>query len=141
MTCPITREPCAERWAACHEHDGYQVSSWGRVRNAATGRLLRLQTHSRGYRMVNLGSGRRNRLVHRLVAFAHLGQPPRDGLKYQVDHRNFDRRWNGVRNLRWMKATDNRWRWQSAEADPVEEARYDALAAAVAAQIGDGNGW
>jgi hypothetical protein len=126
MTCPILGEPRpGERWAVCHEHDGYQVSTWGRVRNAQTGRLLKLLRHSRGYRMVHLGGAQRCRLVHRLVAFAHLGPPKL--VSYQVDHVNFDRTWNGVRNLRWLPGDVNRWRWHTSEIDPAEIARVDAM--------------
>jgi hypothetical protein len=95
MTCPILGEPCpGERWAVCHEHDGYQVAQ-------------------------------RCRLVHRLVAFAHLGPPKL--VSYQVDHVNFDRTWNGVRNLRWLPGDVNRWRWHTSEIDPAEIARVDAM--------------
>jgi len=44
----------SEEWAAVDGYKNYQVSWWGRVRNAKTGRILKPQAGGHGYNHVNL---------------------------------------------------------------------------------------
>lgn len=113
---PIT-VPVASRW----DHR-YEVSSQGKVRNANTGRVLAQRTHARGYAVVTLARDPGTTYVHRLVALAFLGPPPRDELgPYEVDHLDFDRMHNTVNNLRWLPKNTNAWRWRIwADEEPPE---------------------
>lgn len=108
----------SERWVPIPEHEGYEVSSLGQVRNAITGHVLALLDHDRGYVQVHLGRRARNRYVHRLVCAAFNGPPPPDMVRPQADHRNFDRTDNRPENLRWLPGFLNAWRWKDHE-DPA----------------------
>lgn len=104
----------------------YEVSTEGRVRNATTGAVLRLQPSTRGYLQVNLGRANRNRLVHRLVCEAFHGEPPTPTA--HADHLDFDRTHNRPTNLRWLPAHLNlgrqvRWgrrAWEVEEEPPAD---------------------
>lgn len=43
-----------EQWLLIDTYENYQVSSFGRVRNSQTGRLLKHCLNSRGYNIVGL---------------------------------------------------------------------------------------
>lgn len=94
----------SERWADVEGYEGrYQVSNLGRVRNAVTGRSLKLQVCSNGYLKVTLGYKGWQPLVHRLVAKAFI---PGDH-ELQVNHLNGVRGDNRVENLEWLSCSDN----------------------------------
>lgn len=136
MACPVTVR--REVWRIVPFATGgrctYSVSSLGRVRNAKTGRLLRLQKHATGYTTVNLGRACRNQYVHRLVALAFFGPPPRDGFAWEVDHLDFNKRHNTIFNLRWLHKDTNQWRWKFwTDIDPAEEERVNRRYAALVA--------
>lgn len=102
-----------EEWRATTRHPRYEVSSLGRVRNTATGRVLKASVTSRGYLKVCLG--KQQPYVHQLVAEAFHG--PRPSLSEQVDHLNFDRTDNRASNLRWLPLLVNCVRWQDRTSD------------------------
>ena len=120
----------AEEWRVVARHEGYEVSSLGRVRNRRTGRVLKLTPHSKGYLKVNLTRAI-HVYVHQLVAEAWHGAIP---YGMQVDHIDFDRQNNTPGNLRYLPAPDNRTRWEKyvrGEPDehvPMTEEEEAALA-------------
>lgn len=112
----------------------YEVSSQGRVRNATSGRVLAIRCHRTGYAVVTIGRRPGTTYVHRLVALAFFGPPPRDGFAWEVDHLDFDKMHNRVGNLRWLHKDTNQWRWKFwTEIDPDEEARVNERYAALVA--------
>lgn len=111
-----------ERWSDIPGYEGaYQASSRGRIRSLSrrvqtadgsrewtmTGRVLRAAVGANGYYCVRLsvdGKGR-TRPVHRLVAEAFLGEPPRG--RRQVLHGNGDPLDNSLSNLRYGSQAEN----------------------------------
>ncbi len=83
----------------------YEASLSGAVRRG--GRTLRPHTRKSGYQHLLLcEEGRRYcRLVHRLVASAHIPNPLG---KREVDHADWNRSNNDVTNLRWATVAENR---------------------------------
>jgi hypothetical protein len=86
-------------------YEGYQVSNHGKVRNKNTGKILKPYL-TRGYLRVSLynESGRRCKLVHRLVAEAFLPNPQN---KSDVNHLNGCKTDANVCNLEWVSASEN----------------------------------
>jgi hypothetical protein len=88
---------------------GYEVSSFGRVRNCKTGRYLNGTIAENGYVHMGLlplaGGPQKMWLLHRLVALVFLEQPsPKHN---HVNHRNKDRADNRLANLEWMTPSEN----------------------------------
>ena len=124
-----------ECWRPVPGHTGYDVSCLGRVRNAATGRVLRPHSDRDGYQRLHLGRGYR-RYVHQLVAAAWHGPCPPG---HEVDHEDFTRANNTPGNLRYMPKVANAFRWAAKHQEPPpdhapltpdEEAELDAQLAA-----------
>ncbi|NJL52917.1 MAG: endodeoxyribonuclease [Hydrococcus sp. SU_1_0] len=86
-------------------YEGYQVSNYGRVKNSKTGKILKPYL-TRGYLRVSLynESGRKCKLVHRLVAEAFLPNPDN---KFDVNHINGCKIDANVCNLEWVSASEN----------------------------------
>lgn len=86
-------------------YEGYQVSNYGRVKNNKTGKILKPYL-TRGYLRVSLynDSGRKCKLVHRLVAEAFLPNPDN---KSDVNHINGCKTDANVCNLEWITASEN----------------------------------
>jgi hypothetical protein len=106
-----TEELAGEQWRPCPGFPEYAVSSLGRVRRETRAKGARpgraLSSHDRGgYRCVGLCHGAKQvtRLVHRLVAFAFLGDPPRGA---QVNHKNGIKADNRAENLEWSSREEN----------------------------------
>jgi hypothetical protein len=113
----------AEEWRAISNHDGYEVSTMGRVRSIdrivpcklkdgtfstrkRKGQILALiPGGSNGqYRFVSLGAGY-IRYVHRLVAITFLGEPPSP--KHEAAHKNGVASDNRLTNLKWATKSEN----------------------------------
>lgn len=94
-----------EEWRDVLGFDGYQVSSFGRVRGPR--RILNPVLTQYGYHQVTLcNNGKKyTRFVHRLVAVAFLGPPPSE--EHDVAHGNGDKTFNAYPNLRWATPKEN----------------------------------
>ncbi len=95
-----------EIWRSINNHTNYEVSCFGRVRNATTGRILKPTLRASGYYRVCLCKGKKgfDYLIHRLVAQEFIVNP--EG-KPNVDHIDHDTKNNFVSNLRWVSQSQN----------------------------------
>ena len=93
-----------ETWAEVHKIPKYEVSTFGRVRNKETGRILKPFTQNRGYRQIVLSGdiGTWRPTVHRLVAEAFLGSSD-----LEVDHKDMDKGNNRIENLEYVTRSQN----------------------------------
>jgi predicted XRE-type DNA-binding protein len=94
-----------EYWQDIQGYEGYQVSNYGKVKNNKTGKILKPYL-TRGYLRVSLynESGRKCKLVHRLVAEAFLPNPHS---KPAVNYINGCKTDSNVSNLEWVSASEN----------------------------------
>ena len=98
-----------EIWKDIDGFDGkYQVSSWGRIRNAITKCIIKPYSNTKGYLKVGLYKGDDNKRikfrVNRLVASAFIPNPyslP------QVNHKDGNKANNSFTNLEWVTNNDN----------------------------------
>ena len=81
----------------------WEISSQGNVRNKKTGHVLK--PHWRRY--LTVGEKANRAAVHRLVAFAFLGDPPSEIGDPTVDHIDNDTANNAASNLRWLSRVEN----------------------------------
>ncbi len=96
----------SEEWAAIDGYTNYQVSWWGRVRNAKTGRILKGGTSTPGYLFVHLYKNGKAQIhyIHQLVAREWVANPEE---KRCVDHVDGSRTNNHWENLRYATHTEN----------------------------------
>jgi hypothetical protein len=90
-----------EEWRSIRVHLNYQVSNIGRVRNATSGRIMKLSTNRNGYLHVatSLKGEKTHHEVHRLVALEFIPNP---NSKPSVDHIDNNAKLNNtILNLRW----------------------------------------
>ena len=95
-----------EVFRSVENYDNYAVSSFGRVKNTKTGRILKGRNVC-GYLQVVLcedGLAKKSYLVHRLVACAFIDNPDD---KLCVDHKNNDKTNNHLSNLRFATTKEN----------------------------------
>lgn len=104
-----------EKWTAItdyknNEYNGkYEVSCWGRVRNAGTQKILKTFTKAEGsryqkVRIYDTAGNAHNLYVHQLVAFHFIGQNT-EGL--DVDHIDGNAENNSYTNLRYITHQEN----------------------------------
>lgn len=100
-----------EEWRDIPGYPGYQVSNTGKVRSYVKNRhgvgddshILKPVCNRHGYETVCLGRDNR-KLVHRLVALAHIPNPENAPI---VRHLDDNPKNNNVGNLAWGTQTDN----------------------------------
>lgn len=94
-----------EEWRLVREHNGYEVSDMGRVRNKARGNILKQHRNcsGKGYLFVALGAGKQIN-VHRLVAGAFIGPCP---IGLEVNHIDGDKLNNASTNLEYCTRSEN----------------------------------
>lgn len=105
-----------EIWKTCVENANYEVSGFGRVRNASTGRILKQNISSSGYPFVHLGRKRKNMKVHILVASAFIGEKMPG---FDVDHIDHDRTNANLNNLRYLSIKENRGKAGRMKRKPI----------------------
>ena len=95
-----------EVWIQIPNYDNYEVSSFGKVRNKKTGRILKQTCSEGGYKSVGLSSNGiiKSHIIHRLVALSFLENPEN---KPHVNHKDKNRSNNHVNNLEWCTALEN----------------------------------
>ena len=95
-----------EVWRSVDGYENYAVSSFGRIKNTYTGKILKGSVNSQGYLRVNLyeDANRKTHQVHRLVANAFIDNPDD---KLCVDHKNNDKTNNHISNLRFATSKEN----------------------------------
>ena len=96
----------SEHWASINGYRNYQVSWWGRVRNATTGRIFKVSLNAGGYPIVGLSKNKKpkSHYVHQLVAHEWVSNPEE---KRCVDHIDGCRTNNHHENLRWATHSEN----------------------------------
>ena len=95
-----------EVWRSIENYENYVVSSFGKIKNTKTARILKAGLSSHGYLTVVLceDGNRRNHKIHRLVANAFLNNP---NDKLCVDHKDNNRTNNNISNLRFATTNEN----------------------------------
>lgn len=100
-----------EYWADVVDFPGYIVSSFGRVANRNTERVLKPGDNGSGSLIVNLRVGRQTivKQLRWIVAEVFLEPPP---LTMDFIPQHIDRDYRNCRadNLEWMASSDVRWR-------------------------------
>jgi len=151
-------ELATEEWRVIRDFPKYEVSSLGRVRRRfACGRapakyLVALHSPAPGnkaryvscnlYGESGLAESRKRINVHRLVALAFLGDPPKE--REQVNHKDGDTTNNRVENLEWnpYEATARLIKERLAQAErPVDIARDLDISVHIVYHIRYGEGW
>lgn len=87
-------------------HDGYFITSCGRVWSYKSNKFLSPVKVGRGYLAVNMSENGKHtkNYIHRLVAETYLDNPNNYDT---VDHIDNDKTNNCVNNLQWMSREDN----------------------------------
>jgi len=100
-------QPQEEIYLPIQGYPRYHVSNLGNVKNIKTDRILRLNPHSAGYKLVNLCDGINKpalKYVHKLVLTAFVPNPEK---KRCIDHIDGNRGNNTLSNLRWATYQEN----------------------------------
>lgn len=95
-----------EIWKTVNGHPNYEISTEGRVKKKATGKILVSTDDSRGYPAVTLidDDKQRTKNVHRMVAETFIPNPDN---KRTVNHKDGNKRNNHISNLEWNTLSEN----------------------------------
>ena len=95
-----------EEWKPIPGFPQYEASSFGRIRNTRLNHILDGTITHKGYIQVNVRGerGRRSAAVHRLVALAFIGLPPK---RFVCHHINAVKDDNRPQNLTWLSIGQN----------------------------------
>ena len=94
-----------EHWALIDGYDNYEISSFGRVRNNKTSRILKPGNTGHYYLVILVKEGkRRTHQVHRLVCFAFCNNEENNKEVDHIDRNGFN---NHFTNLRWVNHSMN----------------------------------
>ena len=108
----------AEKWVNLSgDNEGYQISNFGRVKSMErmvlhpTGslkkvreKILKQADRGNGYLSICFGKGKKNQLIHRIVASAFIPNPKSHPC---VNHKNGDKKDNREINLEWCSYSQN----------------------------------
>ena len=97
-----------EIWKQIENYENYSVSTFGKVRNDTTGKILKGCKKSQGnYECHFTKDGiRKYFFIHRLIALAFIPNPEE---KLEIDHIDNDPSNNKIENLRWATRQENIW--------------------------------
>lgn len=112
-----------ERWRPVKGFERYHISSLGRVKNSERERIMRPYKKTGGYLAVTLVGSVGNRktfLVHRLVAFAFVGEEVQG---QTVDHIDRNTENNVATNLRWATPSEQTANRKKRKTEHVEHGR------------------
>ena len=108
-----------ELWFNIPEHENYQASSNGRIRNKK-GKILKFGKNNKGYYICALDN--KSYLVHRLIAKTYV--PNLNDYKI-VNHINGIKIDNRIENLEWTTQKDNVQKaWKQKLCENVRESAY-----------------
>jgi hypothetical protein len=95
-----------EVWKDIDGYDNYAVSTFGKVKNTKTGKILKARNGKYGYLRVDLCENaiKKTHLLHRLIACAFIYNPDD---KQCVDHIDNDKTNNNISNLRFATSKEN----------------------------------
>ena len=130
-----------EQWRMIDGYGNYSVSSFGRVKNSITSRILKPGNKGNGYRLVVLCKDKQTKTyqVHRLVAFAFCNN---DNNYNVVDHIDRNPSNNHFLNLRWatMSMNSRNMTISSANTSGIKGVSYDQKRNNWVAQWNDNEG-
>ena len=95
-----------EVFRSINGYNNYAISTFGRVKNTKTGRILKAGNDKYGYLQITLyyDGVIKTHKIHRLVCCTFIDNPDN---KECVDHKNNDRTNNDISNLRFATANEN----------------------------------
>ena len=95
-----------EQWRPINDYNNYSISSFCRIRNDVTGRILKPTFNGRGYLQVHLSKNGicKHFKLHRLVGIHFL---PNWRDYKEIDHVNRNSLDNRIINLRWVSSSEN----------------------------------
>lgn len=89
-----------EIWKTMKEHNNYEVSNYGKIRNKKTGRILKTTKNNKGYERFIIYIDKKPKCfyIHRVVANNYLENP--NNLP-EINHKNENKNDNRVNNLEY----------------------------------------
>lgn len=95
-----------EKWNIIKNYSNYKISSYGRVLNIQTKRILKPYLSNCGYLTVNLWKNNKGKtfLVHRLVYENFLGELKNN---FVINHKDGNKKNNNITNLEQISYKDN----------------------------------
>lgn len=95
-----------EIWKVMKEHNNYEVSNFGKIRNIKTKRILKTTKNNKGYERFIIYIDKKPKCfyVHRVVANNYLDNP--NNYK-EVNHKDENKSNNCINNLEWCDGLYN----------------------------------